>query len=158
MRRGFTLIEILVVIAIISILAGITVIGYTVVSEAVRFGRARGECAMLQSACKGYRALVGEWPAAATQAEILAILMSQTRTDQRAGPPALDDLKHSQVDATGTMIDPWGNPYVIEFSEEGVKVYSFGPDGESDGGHSDGDGCPASAHASLSEPIDDVRP
>ena len=156
--RGFTLIEMLVVIAIICALGGITVIGYNAVARDVRFRKAMGECAMLISACKTYRSLVNVWPDEASHAAILAILASPIDTGQLGRPPVLDTLKQSQVDGSGTMIDPWGSPYVIEFPEEGILVYSFGPDQESDEGHYDGDGCPDGAHASFTPPVDDVKP
>ncbi len=115
---------------------------------------------MLISACRTYHALCGEWPEAPAHEDVLAILTSPIRTDRLMRPAILDNLKESQVDESGRMIDPWESPYVIEFPEDSVLVYSFGPDCDSDEGHYEGDGCADGDHGSLGipEPWDDVRP
>jgi len=49
---------------------------------------------------------------------------------------------------------------VIEFPEDSVLVYSFGPACDSDMGHYEGDGCADGVHESMgmSAPYDDVKP
>ena len=162
-RSGFTLIEILVVIAIIGILAGITLVGYGAIMRDIRIRKARGECAILLAACKTYHALLHEWPDSVEsdrELEILTILSSPIETPDLGRPAVLESLKESQTDDQGRMIDPWGNPYAIEFPEDQVLVYSFGPDMDSDEAHFDGDGCADGAHDAmgLGKPVDDVRP
>ena len=158
-HRGFTLIEMLVVIAIIGILAGITIVGYGAVMRDINIRKARADCAMLGAACRMYHAHVHEWPLGADQVEIIHLrLMSPIETTDLGRPPVLDGLKESQLDTDGYFMDPWKSPYVIEFPDEGVLIYSFGPDAQSDWGHFEGDGCAAADHASLTPPVDDVRP
>jgi len=111
MRKGFTLIEMLVVIAIIGVLAGITIVGYTSVMRDVRIQTARGECAMLISACKTYRALSHVWPEGDFQDDVLLNLTSPIEMPEAHRPAVLEGLKESQIDdQTGLMIDAWGSP------------------------------------------------
>ena len=174
--RGFTLIEMLVVIAIIGILAGVTIVGYGAVMNDMRIQKARSECALLGAAGSMYHALLHRWPDpgdGSSQVDIITYLTDPIETDDLGRPPALEVVKESQLNAGGEFIDPWGTPYTFEFpngflvhslrvySADPVlsfRVFSWGPDVDLDYGHFEGDGCPAADHSSLTEPIDDVRP
>jgi prepilin-type N-terminal cleavage/methylation domain-containing protein len=61
-RNGFTIVELLVVVAIISILAGAITMGVNGMFYKSRLGRARAMQAMLQSGIETYYARKGEWP------------------------------------------------------------------------------------------------
>lgn len=99
-QRGFTLLELLVVLAILGLLAGLVaprVIEY--------FSRAKSDTARLQvenlsAALDLYRLDVGRYP---TQTEGLAALMRRPAGVAQWGGPY---LKGSEVPA-----DPWGNAY-----------------------------------------------
>ena len=61
-KRGFTIVEMLVVIAIIAILAGAITVGVNGMFYKSRIGRARAMCTLLQSGLETFYARSGEWP------------------------------------------------------------------------------------------------
>lgn len=158
-RRGLMLIEAILTVLVIAFVAGLTTLSLRFAVRRARTYKAREECAMLIAACKTYRAFVNEWPKADSQEDVLAILCAPVVSGYVRGP-VLGSLKEMQIDDVGRFVGPWGSPYVIEFPEEGILVYSFGPDMESDEGHFEGDGCAEGVHASLGlrVSVDDVRP
>ena len=61
-KRGFTIVEMLVVIAIIAILAGAITVGVNGMFYKSRLGRAKSMRAILQSGLETFYARSGEWP------------------------------------------------------------------------------------------------
>lgn len=61
-RNGFTIVEMLVVIAVIAILAGAITVGVNGMFYKSRLGRAKAMRALLQSGLETYYAQTGEWP------------------------------------------------------------------------------------------------
>ena len=61
-RRAFTLIEMLVVMAVIVILAGLTISGFGVIKKKTRIARVQGELARLQTAIESYKQALGFYP------------------------------------------------------------------------------------------------
>ena len=61
-RGGFTIVEMLVVVAIIAILAGAITMGVNGMFYKSRVGRAKAMRAMLQSGLETFYARTGEWP------------------------------------------------------------------------------------------------
>lgn len=62
-KRGFTFIEILVVITIIGILIGLSAVAYSSVRKSGRDARRRGDLEQIRSALEIYRADCGDYPA-----------------------------------------------------------------------------------------------
>jgi len=117
--RGFTLIEILVVIAIIAMLAAI--VGPTVMN---RLGGARSKTAVIQiadleKALDLFKLDVGRYP---TNPEGLQALMTAPGSANGWNGPYLKG---------GLPSDPWGNPYRYNASgpNGGVQILSYGADG-----------------------------
>ena len=153
-RRGMMLIEAIVALLVVALVAALVTFSLRFAVRKARTDKAIEECAMLLSACRTYHALVDEWPKASRQQDVIAHLVSPQLP--RIGRP----LVKADFDLAGKMIDPWRSPYVIEIPQEGVLVYSFGSDRDSDMGHFEGDGCAEGVHEALGlpEPVDDVRP
>jgi general secretion pathway protein G len=104
-RAAFTLLEVLVVVAILVILAGAASISVFSYLQGAKVDAARNTITMLESQCKGYSAKNGGTP-----------------------PNSLQDLV-APVDGTPPMVegglnallDPWGNQY--QYDPSNVDAY-----------------------------------
>ena len=122
--RGFTLIEILVVIVILGVLAALVVPRVIERPDEARVVAAKTDIATIMQALKIYRLDNQRYP---TSEQGLQALVAKPT----AGPtppnwkPYVDKLPN----------DPWGRPY--QYANPGVKgeidVYSFGADGQPGG-------------------------
>ena len=124
-RRGFTLLEILVVLAIIGLLVGLVVSNTDKI-----FGQSQEAIAKifvrdsLKTPLVRYRIDLGDYPA--TNEGLAALITAPSH--------AADKWRGPYLDATGGKlpVDPWGQPY--EYRYPGVKnaggydLYSKGPD------------------------------
>lgn len=115
MHRGFTLIELMIVVAIIGILAAVAVPSFIDATDEARTARIQADLSTIGAAVEIYYAKNGEYPSA------LSDLVS-TQADGRGGylraepkPPA-DDLTYSLNTATGE----------VTCSFNGVTYSSFG--------------------------------
>ncbi|HTL67675.1 MAG TPA: type II secretion system major pseudopilin GspG [Lacunisphaera sp.] len=123
--RGFTLVEILTVLAIVGLLIGVVVSNTDKI-----FGQSQESVARifvrdsLKTSLVRYRMDLGDYP---TTAEGLNALVAPTASNS-------DRWKGPYMDATGGKVplDPWGQPY--EYRYPGVKnvggydLFSKGPD------------------------------
>ena len=110
-RAGFTLIEILVVVAIIGMLGAVAVPAYMSYLSDARITTTRSLIKNIEDACQMYNMKHGgKYPAQ----------LSELQEGDDDNPPLLD----------GGLEDPWGNE--IKYEKRGKRVYltSFGPDGE----------------------------
>ena len=142
---GFTLIEILVVIAILGILMGMMIPAAGTIMKKAKISTARGDAAVVQSGLMKYRLEYNCWPDFAkgkskkhfTDHEFLETMMPSGN-----GAPPAENLKRvrfieggKDVVAPGNAggknqyIDPWGNPFqylVNETPKDTMGLGSFG--------------------------------
>ncbi len=133
LQRGFTLIEMLVVLVIIGLLAGLVGPKLFGRVDSSKVKTAEVQIKMFKGTLETFRLDVGRFP---TQAEGLPVL-NQAPTEQGAGTrwrgPYLDQ---------DVPLDPWGNPYLYSLpgaNGQPFALYSLGADGKRGGAGIDAD-------------------
>ena len=140
---GFTMVEVLVVIAIMAFLASLSFWGITEIRKGMKIKLSSATVSALSSGIRTFHTTFLEWP---TQTMLDSLMPPQkwheflnggyTRVPGPAGAKfesrtAFLELPGSALDTSGDVIDAWGNPVYIHV--DAVKgaglVYSFGPDG-----------------------------
>jgi general secretion pathway protein G len=128
--RGFTLLELMVVVVIIGVLAALIAPAVLERAEQAKVTAARTDVSNLMNALKLYRLDNGRYP---TTDQGLDSLVNKPTTDPIPGnwKPYLDKLP----------ADPWQHPY--QFANPGthgeIDVFSFGADGQPGGEGNDAD-------------------
>lgn len=123
-ERGFTLLELLVVMVIIGLLAGYVGPKYFAQIGKSEVKAARAQIDSLGKALDQFRLDTGHYP---TQEEGLTALVTPQASEPKWAGPYL---------AKSVPSDPWGNPYVYKIPGEHGEydLFSFGKDGKSGGG------------------------
>jgi general secretion pathway protein G len=129
-RRGFTLVEIMVVVVILGILAVLVVPRVVGRTDEARATAAKQDVAAIMQALRLYRLDNGRYP---TTDQGLAALVVRPQ-----GQPAPSNWKQ-YLDKVPK--DPWGNVY--QYLNPGVRgeidVFTLGADGQPGGSGADGD-------------------
>lgn len=124
-RRAFTLIEILVVVAVIAILATLVAPNVFQHVGAAKETTAKSQIEILGAALDAYRLHVGRYP---TTAEGLGALWSR--------PAGVASWRGPYL-RKAAPVDPWGNPYLYEspgtVNRESYDLLSLGADGRRGG-------------------------
>lgn len=123
-QTGFTLLEIMVVVAIIAILSTVVVINIAGNVDEARLSRAKQDIQSLSTALQLYRNDNASYPS--TQQGLDALLARPS-----GNPPAPNWKPY----LSKLPLDPWNNPY--QYLQPGQRgefdVWSMGPDGRSGG-------------------------
>ena len=121
-RGGFSLIELLLVLVILSVLAAIVVPKFTGQSERARVSAANLEIHNLEGALDRFEIDMGRFP---TTQEGLYALFENPSSDT-------EDEWQGPYMKRGVFEDPWGNEYIYEYpgsyNENYFDLYSMGPD------------------------------
>jgi general secretion pathway protein G len=128
-KSGFTLLEILIAIVIISILSGTVGLSLYQYVRKAKVEAARSQIKIFQTALQMYRTAHGQVP---TQSQGLDALC--TKPD--AGPVPENYPAEGYLESRNLPDDPWGNPYVYLTPgrrNEIFEVISYGSDGEEGG-------------------------
>ncbi|HYC76993.1 MAG TPA: prepilin-type N-terminal cleavage/methylation domain-containing protein [Planctomycetota bacterium] len=156
-RAGFTLIELVVVVAILAVLAGVLTPIVSNEVDAARVSRAEVDLKSVENAFVAYRASTGYWPTntgapiTANATEPLSgfsCLYADVWTHKGWRGPYLNDGFKSGTGAWTVagpaagdgLTDPWGRPYQVYWFKKastmgaggGIVVFSKGPDGVTD--------------------------
>lgn len=131
-NRGFTLVELLVVIVILGLLAGVVAPRVLQYLGTSRVDSARLQLAELVTALEVYRLDLGSYPT--TEQGLDALLTAPASAPRWAGP---------YLGRRQAVVDPWGNPFQYRARGDGTyELYSLGADG-----HPGGEGDHADLHA-----------
>lgn len=129
-QKGFTLLELLVVILIIGLLTGIVAPRFLSQIERSEATTAKAQIDAFEKALQSFRIDMGRYPATG---EGLKVLFTPPGNAQRWRGPYLKDA---------IPLDPWGSPYQYAWPSTRGKdfdVFSFGRDRASGGTGDDAD-------------------
>lgn len=143
-QRGFTLLELLTVIAIIAIISSMVFGLGRHVSESSRVNRAVAELAALSAILENYRRAHGDFPRTDDSAELLQALVGRrdpllnsinTRSLVDVATFTLEGGRDPFSEASTRLVDPWGRAYIyayrsmLPWNNSGYLLFSAGPDG-----------------------------
>jgi general secretion pathway protein G len=119
-RRGFTLMEILLVLAILVILGALVGVAYNKIQRNAYIDSAKAQIKLLDTGIRSYQLDVGKYPS------------TDQGLDGLLNPPAdapPGKWRGPYLDATQLPLDPWGNPYNYTLlSPDEFEITSNGPD------------------------------
>ena len=129
-QQGFTLIEIMVVVVIMGILAGLVGVAVFGNVDKAKVESVRSDLRVISQALDLYRLDNNRYPTTDQGLEALV-----TATENAKNFPSEGYLKKKEV-----PMDPWDNPYnYISNSNRSYDLYSFGADGVQGGEGYDAD-------------------
>jgi general secretion pathway protein G len=127
-RHGFTLMEVLLVLAILVILGSFAVTLFSGVREKANIDAAKTQISLVEDAARFYQLNMGTYP---RSLEDLVTVPSDAKNPRKWGGPYLEKR---------VPLDPWDNEYAYvqpgKRNPDRFDVWSMGPDGQ-DGSEDD---------------------
>lgn len=120
LQRGFTLIEVMVVVVILGILAAIIVPKIMSRPEQARIVKVKQDILAIQSGLDLYKLDNGFYPSTDQGLEALV---------KKPNNPPVPSSWKSDGYLQEVPLDPWGEAYQYSNDDEKLKIYSFGPKG-----------------------------
>ncbi len=115
-RRGFTLLELLLVLVILVVIAGFGIQAFGGVRDKAKIQQAKVELGMLSQSLKRYEMMMNALPAA---------------LDALSNKPNEADAEWVKMLDKPITKDPWGNPYEYSVNGSEFVLKSMGPDRQS---------------------------
>ena len=123
-RRGFTLVEVLLVLVILMIIASLVVAAYGPIQRQAYINATRTQIKAFKTPLQTYRLNLNDYPSTQQGLEALR--------DPPADLPNVDKWVGPYLDSP-VPLDPWDNPYQYEYpgkyEVDVPDIWSFGPDG-----------------------------
>lgn len=151
--RGFTLFELLAVIAIIALLSTIALGGGRYAVEKGKRARCQTELALIATSLESYKREFGDYPHTASAAQLLQALIGR-RSPSGVAIDGRCRLSLAQLhtsggrdpltDSTAELVDAWDHAYVYAYKTDATwtnpvyVLFSEGPDEKSAAASSDG--------------------
>ncbi len=123
-RSGFTLMEILLVLAILVVLGSLVTVGYVQIQRNAMIDSAKTQIKMFEGAVGMYRLDVGKYPSGDQGLQALRLQPPDAPANKWRGP-------YMEIEVP---MDPWGNPYQYQeitdtLNQPSFEIMSNGPDG-----------------------------
>ena len=120
-RRGFTLMEILLVLAILVVLGSMVTVGFVRMQKNAYINTTKSQISLLEDAVQAYTLSVGVPPN--TQQGLEALIV------QPGDLPSPEKWTGPYLDKQSLPLDPWGNQYEYEqINADQFRIWSPGPD------------------------------
>jgi prepilin-type N-terminal cleavage/methylation domain-containing protein len=114
-RAAFTLIEVLMVIGIIGVMAGLLLVTVSVARKRARLAEAKAEVRELTKAWKSYWMVYLAWPGGGYKS-LMAMSASAMAPLLGENPQGLKFIEIDAADVANGFKDPWGHDYWVDFS------------------------------------------
>ena len=123
-RRGFTLVEVLLVLVILVIIASLAVTAYAPMQKKAYINAAKTQIRAFKGPLAAFRLDIGDYPSSQDGLEALRMPPSDAAAAERWAGPYLD---------REVPLDPWHRPYKYSYpgqhDPEMPDIWSAGPDG-----------------------------